>query len=67
MSKLKDLRVSAGLSQCKLAELSGVSFRMISKYETGEKDINMAASITVFKLAQSLKCCMEDLIEKDLI
>ena len=64
MTNLKRIREEAGISQAKLAEISGVSPRMIPKYETGEKDINKAQALTVFKLAEALGVKVEDLLEK---
>lgn len=64
MSNLKIIRQSNKLSQTQLAELSGVSVRMIQNYEQGNKDINKAQVITVYKLAEALKVSVEDLIEK---
>ena len=64
MSNLKKIRESVGLSQNKLATLSGVSNRMIQHYEEGVKDINKAKVGTVYKLAKALKVNIEDLIEK---
>ena len=64
MSNLKKIREAVGLSQNKLATLSGVSNRMIQHYEQGVKDINKAQVGTVYKLAKVLKVTMEDIIEK---
>ncbi len=64
MSNLKKARQAAGLSQSKLAELSGVAVRLIQSYEQGERDINGAAVITVIKLAKALQVNVEDLIEQ---
>ena len=64
MNSLQKIRKQVGLSQSQLAELSGVSIRMIQKYETGERNINNASAITVYKLAQTLKVNVEDLINK---
>lgn len=63
-TNLKRIREAVGLSQSKLADVSGVSVRMIQHYEQGVKDINAAAALTVYKLAQALNCKVEDLIEK---
>ena len=62
MNNLKKIRNENKLSQSQLAELSGVSLRMIQKYEIGDRDINNASAITVFKLAQALKVNVEDLL-----
>lgn len=51
-------------TQKKLSEESGVNIRMIQHYEQGVKDINAAAALTVYRLAQALDCKVEDLIEK---
>lgn len=64
MSNLKKLREEASLSQNKLATLSGVSNRMIQYYEQGVRNINKAQAETLFKLAKTLNCSIEDLIEK---
>ena len=64
MSNLKKLREEASLSQNKLATLSGVSNRMIQYYEQGVKNINKAQAETLFKLAKTLNCSIEDLLEK---
>lgn len=64
MSNLKRIREGLGLSQNKLATLSGVSNRMIQHYEQGVKDINKAQVGTVYKLAKALGVNIEDLIEK---
>lgn len=60
---LKDRRVKTGMSQAKLAEVSGVSVRMIQYYEQGVKDINKASGETLYKLSRALGCKMEDLLE----
>ena len=65
MSRLKEQRDAAGISQSRLAEASGVSIRMIQYYEQGFKDINKAQAFTIYKLAQALDCRMEDLIETE--
>lgn len=65
MNNLKTLREASGLSQSGLAELSGVSFRMIQHYEQGVKDINKAQGITLYKLARALNCSIENLLQID--
>ena len=63
MSNLKRLRTEANLSQSKLSELSGVNVRLIQDYEQGQKPINHAKAITVFKLSEALGCTMDSLLE----
>lgn len=62
MSKLKQIREEKNISQAKLAEVSGVSLRMIQHYEQGVKDINKAQSITLYRVANALACKIEDLL-----
>ena len=57
-------RQSKRYTQKRLSEESGVNVRMIQHYEQGVKDINAAAALTVYKLAQVLDCKVEDLLEK---
>ena len=63
MTNLKRIREATGLSQVKLAERSGVNVRMIQHYEQGVKDINAAAAVTVYRLAQALDSSVEFLLE----
>lgn len=63
MSNLKQIREQSGLSQSQLANASGVNLRMVQKYENGEKDVNKAQALTLYKLAQALSCTIENLLE----
>ena len=63
MSNLKETRIVKGISQSKLAELSGVSVRMIQHYEQGVKNINKAEAMTVYKLSEALGCNVWELLE----
>lgn len=63
ITNLKRIRKSFGMSQTELAEISGVNPRIIQYYEQGYKDINKAQAITLYKLAQILRCNIEDLLE----
>lgn len=63
MVNLKRIREKSGISQAKLAEISGVSIRMIQKYEQGDRDINKAQALTVWKLAEVLNCTVGDILE----
>jgi len=62
-TNLKRIREDAGLSQSKLAAEAGVALRSIQMYEQRNKDINRAQLITVVKLARTLGCEVEDLME----
>lgn len=63
MNKLKEKRMQRKLSQSQLAKASGVSLRMLQKYEQGDRDIKKAQAETVYKLAQALGCTIEELID----
>lgn len=63
MSNLKRIRTEIGLSQSELSEASGVNLSMIQFYEQGVKDINKAQGATLYRLAQALRCTIEDLLE----
>lgn len=62
-TRLKTLRTGAGLTQAALASASGVSLRAIQQYEQRRKDINRAQAIGLHRLAQTLSCRIEDLLE----
>ena len=63
VTKLKVLRVNAGLSQRELAEKSGVSLRLIQLYEQRVNDINKGQFETICLLSRALKCDVADLYE----
>ena len=62
-TKLKILRVNAGLSQSELARKSGVSLRLIQLYEQRANDINKGQFLTITMLADALNCDVSDLRE----
>jgi len=64
-SKLRTLRKNLGLSARELGIKAKVNFRMILKYETGEKNIDHAKPETLFKLAEALNCKVSDIIENE--
>ena len=60
---LKTIRENRGISQAKLAKLSGVSLRSIQMYEQKINNIDKAQAGTVYKLSRVLGCTVEDLLE----
>lgn len=62
---LQSERQKAGYSQRTLAEASGVSKRVIEKYEQGERDINGAGLEILCKLATALGCTIFDILTND--
>lgn len=63
MSNLARIRKEKMLSQGDLVRISGVSKSVVTKYESGERDINKASGITLLKIAAALNCKIEDLLE----
>lgn len=60
---LKTWRKKRKLSQTQLSEISKVSLRTIKAYEQKKLDISKAQADTLYKLARTLDCTMEDLIK----
>lgn len=60
--KVKDARASLGLSQPKVAELTGVSVRSVAAYEKGEK---MPRQGTLLKLAKALRVSVKFLADDE--
>ena len=56
---LKTIRKQSHFTQKELADLSGVTLRMIQAYEQGDQDIMKAEARTVFALARVLGCAAE--------
>lgn len=59
---LKELRIKKGLTQAELAEQTGLSIRLIQKYEQNAQDLNRVYAITTYRLAKALDCRYEDLL-----
>ena len=62
-SPLKVWRHKRNLSQKELAEISGVSLRSIKAYEQRKLDLSKAEGETLYKLAKTLSCSMEELMK----
>lgn len=62
-TNLKRIRTFAGVSQSELAKMSGVPVRQIQLFEQKQRDINHTKAINVLKLARSLGCKSEELLE----
>lgn len=63
-TNLKRIRTAYGCTQAELASISGVSLRSVQMYEQRKKNINKASVDTLYRLAKTLGCSMEDLIER---
>ena len=60
---LKRIRKSKKLTQEQLAILSGVNLRSIRSYEQSDNDITKAQGETLQRLANTLDCAIEDLLD----
>lgn len=60
--RLKELRIKKGITQVELAQRTGLSVRLIQKYEQNVQDLNKVYAITIYKLAKALECAYEDLL-----
>lgn len=61
VSNLKKIRQAKGITQKELAELSGVSLRMIQLYEQKQQDIRKAEAMAIISLSKVLGCNPDDL------
>jgi len=61
---LKRRREARQMTQRQLAEIAGLSLRLLQDYEQGRRDINSAEAATVVILASVLGCAVEDLLER---
>lgn len=55
--KIREFRQQAGLSQEKLAEIVGVSYQQLQKYESGQTTLNI---LKLQHIAQALKVSVND-------
>jgi transcriptional regulator with XRE-family HTH domain len=60
--KVKSLRKSAGWSQQKLAQYSGLSYNMITKIEQGQA--RYPSIQTVIKIADAFGMSIDDLVDR---
>lgn len=63
--ELKELRLSAGLTQTGLARISGVNVRQIQRVEGGESRIENITLGNAARLAAALGVRIETLLEED--
>lgn len=63
MTNLKRIRKERKIKQTELSERSGVNLRTLQDYEQGQKPINGASALTVYKIAEALECSVGDILE----
>ena len=62
MSLLKKYRVQKGLSQNELANVTGVSVRVIQNYEQKKKNLSKASVERLYRFALTLGCPIQELL-----
>lgn len=62
VNKLQAVRKAAGLTQQQLAEKSGVSYSLISKIESGERNISLVGVSRLTSLCEALGCQIRDIV-----
>lgn len=62
-TNLKRMRMSAGLSQRNLADMTDIPIKTIQQYEQRQKNINNASVDYVVRISRALKCDVEALLE----
>lgn len=63
-TQLEVTRRAAGMSRKKLAELSGISERVIERYEQQRTNINDASVSNVRSIAKALGCPIEKILNE---
>jgi transcriptional regulator with XRE-family HTH domain len=64
MTKLKQLRIEAGLTQKELANLSHIKLKRISEYETGERDLGNDTFSVGARIASALGVSVVELLDE---
>ena len=62
-SNMQQIRKASGMTQKKLAEEAGATLRMIQLYEQRRQDVNKAQAGTITRIARTLGCEVDDLLE----
>lgn len=63
MNNIKKLRESRNLTQVELSKLTNINLDTLKSYEQNLRDIKSAKTIFSIKLAEVLKCNIEDLFD----
>jgi len=65
MNNLKNVRKKNNITQKQLAELTGISKRTISAYESKNRDLGKIELNKAIKITKVLKCRIEDFYDLD--
>lgn len=63
MTNLQKIRLEKGLTQRQLSTKAKVHLRMVQNYEERTRNINGAAGMTLYRMAEVLGCEIKDLLE----
>lgn len=63
INALKEMRLKRGLSQSELSKISKIPLRSIKAYEQGTSDLSKAQAETLYILARTLDCTIENLLK----
>ena len=64
-TKLRQMRVTRGLTQVELSALSGVPIKTLQSLESGHRSIDETRLLTLCMLSWSLNCRITDIIEDE--
>jgi len=67
MTNLRRIRTDKGITTTELASKSGVSYRTLLHYETGERNIDGAKLDTLISIAMALNVDIRDILESNLL
>lgn len=65
MNKLKEVRLSKGLTQKQLAESANINVRVLQHYEQGSKNFDHARIDTILSVCNILECQLSDIIQNE--
>lgn len=65
MTKLKEMRMKAGLSQSQLSDLTGIKLGTLRHYEQGSKNFDHARIDTILKVCLMLNCKFNEIVESE--
>ena len=65
MNKLKEVRLSKGLTQKQLAEAANINVRVLQHYEQGSKNFDHARIDTILNVCNTLECRLSDIVQSE--
>lgn len=66
-SRLKKMRLSAGLKQIDVSRLTGINVKTICQYEQYPEKINKASIESLAKISDAIGCDIMDIVETSLL